>query len=143
VPVTSANLKAFSAEVQRLAGHGAPPLYPAYRELLQAAYPPEYTVDSLLREPGAGFPDFTVSLGARLVNWVEVKHPGVAVDPLPAADAARFDRYREALPHIVLTNGVTYGDSGRPDRLGPSLRRRGRAQRGRHRHDGPENGGTD
>jgi hypothetical protein len=88
-----------------LAGAGEPPLYPAYKQLLDAAYPIGYTVDSLLRTPGAGFPDFTARKGTRLVNWIEVKHPGVSVDPLPRADNERFARYRDALPHIVLTNG--------------------------------------
>jgi hypothetical protein len=91
--------------VRRLAGRGEPPLYPAFQDLLEAVYDPAYTVDTLLRTPGAGFPDFTVSRGLRLINWVEVKHPGVNVDPLPGPDQQRFDRYRAALPHIVLTNG--------------------------------------
>jgi hypothetical protein len=108
VPLTANDATAFATEVRRLAGAGEPPLYPAYRTLLEAAYGPSYTVDSLLRQPGAGFPDFTVRHGARLMNWIEVKHPGVHVDPLPAPDQARFDRYREALPHIVLTNGWTW-----------------------------------
>ncbi len=69
------------------------------------AYSNAHEVDSLLRQPGAGFPDFTMTLGGRLVNWVEVKAPNVSVDPLPGPDRERFDRYREALPHIVLTNG--------------------------------------
>jgi len=91
--------------VRRLAGRGEPPLYPAFLRLLSAAYGTTYTVDTLLRTPGAGFPDFTVSRGLRLINWVEVKHPGVSVDPLPTPDQERFDRYRAALPHLVLTNG--------------------------------------
>lgn len=102
---TSADLAAFATEVRRLAGRGEPPLYPAFQALLEAVYGSPYTVDTLLRMPGAGFPDFTVSLGLRLMNWVEVKHPGVSVDPLPGPDQERFDRYRAALPHIVLTNG--------------------------------------
>lgn len=98
-------LARFAVEVRRLAGRGEPPLYPAFKALLEAAYGTNYTVDTLLRTPGAGFPDFTVSRGLRLINWVEVKHPGVNIDPLPGADQERFDRYRGALPHIVLTNG--------------------------------------
>lgn len=99
---------AFAAEVRRLEGAGEPPLYPAYKLLLEAVYGAGYIVDTLLRQPGAGFPDFTVTRNGRLINWLEVKHPGVSVDPLPGPDQQRFDRYREALPHIVLTNGWTW-----------------------------------
>jgi hypothetical protein len=105
MPPTTSDLSAFAREVRRLAGRGEPPLYPAFKTLLSAIYGSNYVVDTLLRTPGAGFPDFTVSRGLRLINWVEVKHPGVSVDSLPGPDQTRFDRYREALPHIVLTNG--------------------------------------
>jgi len=106
VAVTAETLSSFAAEVRRLAGHGEPPLYPAFKALLDAAYATgHHTVDSLLRSPGAGFPDFTVSHGMRLANWIEVKSPTVEIRPLPAPDAERFKRYREALPHVVLTNG--------------------------------------
>lgn len=105
MPPSALDLSAFATEVRRLAGRGEPPLYPAFKRLLAAIYGSSYVVDSLLRTPGAGFPDFTVALGLRLINWVEVKHPGIPIDPLPGPDQARFDRYREALPHIVLTNG--------------------------------------
>jgi hypothetical protein len=105
VAPTSTDLAHFADEVRRLVGRGEPPLYPAFKSLFEAVYPSEYTVDSLLRAPGAGFPDFTISRGPRLANWIEVKAPTVDVKPLPAPDAERFDRYRYALPHIVLTNG--------------------------------------
>jgi hypothetical protein len=105
VPVSSDALSRFAEEVRRLAGRGEPPLYPAFKALLEAGYTAGYTVDSLLRAPGAGFPDFTVSRGTRIANWVEVKAPTVDIRPLPTADAERFNRYRDALPHIVLTNG--------------------------------------
>lgn len=119
VPLTNAAVDAFATEARRLAGSGEPPLYPAYKLLLEAAYGSGYTVDTLLRQPGAGFPDFTISRNGRLINWVEVKHPGVNVDPLPIPDQQRFDRYRQALPHIVLTNGWTWrlfqaGQQNRP-----------------------------
>lgn len=103
--LTRDDLEAFRAEVRRLAHAGEPPLYPAFAQLLARAYPADRRVDSLLRAPGAGFPDFTISRGRRIVGWVEVKHPSVSIDPLPAPDRARFDRYRTALPHVVLTNG--------------------------------------
>lgn len=106
--LTNVAVDAFATEVRRLAGAGEPPLYPAYKLLLEAVYGAGYVVDTLLRQPGAGFPDFTVTRNGRLINWVEVKHPGVSVDPLPGPDQQRFDRYREALPHIVLTNGWTW-----------------------------------
>jgi hypothetical protein len=105
VTVAPECLSRFAEEVRRLAGRGEPPLYPAFKELLEAAYATGYTVDSLLPAPGAGFPDFTVARGVRLANWIEVKAPTVDIRPLPPGDAERFNRYRSALPHIVLTNG--------------------------------------
>lgn len=103
--LTLADLDAFAHQVRRLRGAGEPPLYPAYRELIRAAYPTNYVVDSLLRVPSGGYPDFTVSYQKRVVNWIEVKNPTVHIDPLPDADQRRFDRYRSRLHHIVLTNG--------------------------------------
>lgn len=106
VAVTQEDLGAFANEIRRLRAIGAElPLYSAYRDLLRSAYAPDYTVDSLVRQPGAGFPDFTISLQGRLINWIEVKAPAVSIDPLPETDQTRFDRYRVALPHIALTNG--------------------------------------
>lgn len=46
-----------------------------------------------------------MSRALRKVNWVEVKDPAVPVAPLPQPDRARFERYQERLPRIVLTNG--------------------------------------
>ena len=54
-----ADLTVFAADIRRLRDAGELPLYPAYRALLQAAYPHNCSVDSVLRAPGAGFPDFT------------------------------------------------------------------------------------
>ena len=99
------DLQAFANELRRLAGQVEPSLYSAFKALVEAAYGPAYVVDSQIPAPGSGFPDLTVAHGLRLTNWIEVKRPEVHIDPLPAVDQVRFDRYREALPHIVLTNG--------------------------------------
>lgn len=103
------HLDAFAAEVRRLAPSGTEPsLYPAFKDLLESAYGSGFFVDTQIGAPGAGFPDLTIRRAKRLVNWIEVKPPYVRVDPLPGPDAQRFDRYRRALPHIVLTNGATW-----------------------------------
>lgn len=104
---TNKSLAEFATEVRRLAPTGEPPLYPAYKLLFEELVYENQNVDVdiLRRAPNAGFPDLTVSNEERMLNWIEVKHPSVEIDPLPPADATRFKRYKQNLPHIVLTNG--------------------------------------
>ena len=103
--ISKADLATFETEVRRLRTQTEPTLYPAYRQLVAASYPTGVDVDQNRSVPGAGFPDLTVMNGDLSLSWVEVKSPDVNIDPLPASDGARFDRYRRVLPHVVLTNG--------------------------------------
>lgn len=108
MPIDAGAAQEFAAELRRLRARGERPLYPAFRALVSSGYPDGYLVDSELAAPGANVPDLTVSRGMRLANWVEVKAPETSIEPLPAADFERFEIYRLALPHIVLTNGWTW-----------------------------------
>jgi hypothetical protein len=109
--IRSRDLDVFAAEVRRLRRQAEPTLYPAYKALVRRSYSsvgqPIY-VDTNRHTAGTGFPDLTISRGALCLNWIEIKNPTVSVDPLPPADQARFDNYRRTLPHVVVTNGLTW-----------------------------------
>lgn len=105
MPVDPDNLADFAEEIRRLRDEAERALYPAYRSLLHEVYPGNFNADQEVGNPETGYPDLTVTHGPRLVNWVEVKSPGVDIDPLREPDAERFERYRQNLPHVVLTNG--------------------------------------
>lgn len=101
------DVDAFAREVRRLRDEAEPTLYPAYVRLITSSYedPASLHVDTNRRTPGTGFPDLTVSRKILCLNWIEIKSPDVIIDPLPKLDHDRFDRYRQTLPHVVLTNG--------------------------------------
>jgi hypothetical protein len=103
--LTRDSLDIFSREIHLRIRGTEGGLYPFFQKILSDIYPHPFMVSSQSSVPGVGFPDFTVSRGSRLISWVEVKHPQASIDPLPDPDAARFERYRRELPHVVLTNG--------------------------------------
>lgn len=106
MPVSPVDLDAFASEIRRLAAEPEPSLYPAFANLVRRGMSRSVQVDQLRRAPLTGFPDLTVTEGARARTWIEVKHPAnVDVDHLPDADQQRFDNYKDQLPHVVLTNG--------------------------------------
>ncbi|WP_200281026.1 N-6 DNA methylase [Rhabdochromatium marinum] len=103
-------IQTFIHQVQRLhrTGQATEHSYRSAIEQLLHALDDQITALNEPKRVACGAPDFIISRGDIVIGHLEAKDLGVALRGMKGANKAQQERYRQALPNLIYTNGLDW-----------------------------------